>query len=55
MENKTWDDWQKEVIHEEYVEPDLSAKKLKMSIEKINKKYSNSYISVEKKQKIWKD
>ncbi|MDT8861462.1 hypothetical protein N0O92_14670 [Alkalihalobacillus sp. MEB130] len=34
-----WDQWQKQVIHEEYVEPELDEASLKKRMEEVNKKY----------------
>ncbi len=41
QELKDWDNWQKQVLHEEYVEPDLREKKLQEKMDEINKKYSS--------------
>ncbi len=43
MSNKEWNNWQKEIIHEEYVKPVLLEEKLQQKIEEVNKKYSSRY------------
>ncbi|GAE26620.1 hypothetical protein JCM9140_2704 [Halalkalibacter wakoensis JCM 9140] len=37
--NNKWTDWQKQVIQEEYVEPELDEEKLKKKMDEINRKY----------------
>ncbi|WP_161784644.1 hypothetical protein [Halalkalibacter okhensis] len=37
--NKKWTQWQKQVIHEDYVEPELDEEKIKKKMEEVNKKY----------------
>ncbi|MFC0557559.1 hypothetical protein [Halalkalibacter alkalisediminis] len=39
MVNKDWKDWQKEVLYEEYVKPDLTKELLLKKLEEVNKKY----------------
>ncbi|WP_413382132.1 hypothetical protein [Alkalihalobacillus sp. 1P02AB] len=43
--NRKWTEWQKQIIHEEYVEPALDEERLKKKIEEINKKYDTYRVS----------
>ncbi|GAE37084.1 hypothetical protein [Halalkalibacter akibai] len=45
MTKKNWQAWQKEVLYEEYVKPDLSEQNLRKKLEQINKKYQNISIN----------
>ncbi|WP_017729113.1 hypothetical protein [Halalkalibacterium ligniniphilum] len=46
MTNTDWKDWQKQVLHEEYVKPELLEEKLKKKMEEVNRKYNPNYYSV---------
>ncbi|ARK32826.1 hypothetical protein [Halalkalibacter krulwichiae] len=49
MKDTNWSDWQKKIIQQEYVEPDITIEKIKSSIEKINQKYSHRYVAAARK------
>ncbi|SDH85678.1 hypothetical protein SAMN05192534_11322 [Alteribacillus persepolensis] len=54
MSKKNWNSWQKQVLREEYVDPDIAEKNRQKRIQEINKKYrfrafSSAYYSAKVK------
>ncbi len=45
MTNKEWKDWQKQVLYDEYVKPELLEERLKKKMEEVNKKYNLHHLS----------
>ncbi len=52
--DRKWTEWQKKVIYEEFVEPDLDEEKLKKKIEEVNKKYNGFHGNMNKNAKLRK-
>ncbi|MCL7749438.1 hypothetical protein [Halalkalibacter alkaliphilus] len=52
--DRKWTEWQKKVIYEEYVAPDLDEEKLKKKIEEVNKKYNGFHANMNQNAKLRK-
>ncbi|WP_227936376.1 hypothetical protein [Alkalihalobacillus deserti] len=50
--SRKWSQWQKKVIYEDYVEPELDEEKLKKKIEEVNKKYYACRSDINKDSKL---